>query len=443
MSGSSSVDGLVSGLDTTSLINSLMQVEKQPQVLLQQQQTAAQKDVDTFTTLKGKLTAVDTAALALKDTPGWAVTKATSSDESVAIATSSGGSAGSVSFTVSNLAAAHTLISDNFVSATTAVVATGPITVNGVNITDVGDGSMSAVASAINNSNAGVIANAVQVGTNQYKLQLTARTTGAASTFTATGFTPAMGNMGIVSQGTDAELQVGSTNPYTVKSSTNLFKDLVPGLALTVRAKSTAPITVGVAADSDAMATKVQSFVTAINDALSYITQQSTYDTTKKTAGPLLGDLTAGRIKDALINAVSGLVTSDKKTSKSAGITLQRDGTLQFDKAAFLTNYTTDPKGMGALFQQGDPLSTTDDGLAQNVHKAMDLATDFSTGYLTQLISDRKKSVDDLGDQVSAWDTRLQAKQDQLKLQFSNLETALSSLKNQSSWLAGQLSSLQ
>jgi flagellar hook-associated protein 2 len=191
------------------------------------------------------------------------------------------------------------------------------------------------------------------------------------------------------------------------------------------------------------MATKVQSFVTAINDALSYITQQSTYDSAKKTAGPLLGDLTARRIKDALTNAVSGLVTSDKKTSKTAGITLQRDGTLQFDKAAFLTNYTTDPKGMGALFQQGDPLSTTDDGLAQNVHKAMDSATDFSTGYLTQLIADRKNSVKDLGDQVSGWDTRLQAKQDQLKLQFSNLETALSSLKNQSSWLAGQLSSLQ
>jgi flagellar hook-associated protein 2 len=443
MSGTSTVDGLVSGLDTTSLINSLMQAERQPQVLLQQQQTAAQKDLDALTTLKGKLTAVDTAALALKATTGWKVTKATSSDESVAVATASGGTAGSVSFTVTSLAAAHTLVSASTVSATTDVVANKPITVNGVKITDIGDGSLSAVASAINNSTAGVIANAVQVGTNQYKLQLTARTTGAASTFTASGFLGSFGTMGIVTQGTDAQIAVGSTNPYTVKSSTNLFKDLVPGLSVTVRAKTATPITVNAAPDSDAMATKVQSFVSAINDALSYITQQSTYDATKKTAGPLLGDLTARRIKDALTNAVAGLVTTDKKTSKSAGITLQRDGTLQFDKDAFLTNYTTDPTGMGALFQQGDPVSTADDGLAQNVHKAMDLATDFTTGYLTQLISDRKNSVKDLGDQVSAWDTRLQAKQDQLKLQFSNLETALSSLKSQSTWLAGQLSSLK
>jgi flagellar hook-associated protein 2 len=44
--------------------------------------------------------------------------------------------------------------------------------------------------------------------------------------------------------------------------------------------------------------------------------------------------------------------------------------------------------------------------------------------------------------QIDNWDVRLAAKQLSLSKTYSDLETALGKLKNQSTWLSGQISSL-
>ena len=69
-------------------------------------------------------------------------------------------------------------------------------------------------------------------------------------------------------------------------------------------------------------------------------------------------------------------------------------------------------------------------------------ATDFSNGSITNAINGEQSTIRDLTDQIADWDERLQQRQDLLKMQFANLETALGKLKDQSSWLSGQLASL-
>ena len=77
-----------------------------------------------------------------------------------------------------------------------------------------------------------------------------------------------------------------------------------------------------------------------------------------------------------------------------------------------------------------------------NITPMMDMMTIILVFLLKSFTSSTNLIVQDQSLSLAPSMTRLQAKQDQLKLQFSNLETALSSLKNQSSWLAGQISSL-
>jgi flagellar hook-associated protein 2 len=66
----------------------------------------------------------------------------------------------------------------------------------------------------------------------------------------------------------------------------------------------------------------------------------------------------------------------------------------------------------------------------------------FGSGSITTAISGKQSQIKDLGTQISNWDDRLAAREALLKTQYANLETALGKLKDQSSWLAGQLASL-
>ena len=64
------------------------------------------------------------------------------------------------------------------------------------------------------------------------------------------------------------------------------------------------------------------------------------------------------------------------------------------------------------------------------------------TGSLTTAIQGRNSLVTSLNDQISDWDVRLTDKRAALQKQFAALEVALGKMKDQSSWLAGQLAGL-
>src|SRR5207248_591073 len=81
-------------------------------------------------------------------------------------------------------------------------------------------------------------------------------------------------------------------------------------------------------------------------------------------------------------------------------------------------------------------------GVAQRLSSLSSDAIRSSTGRLTTAIAGKQTLVDSLTKDISDWDGRLTAKQDLYRKQYADLETALGKLKDQSSWLAGQLGSL-
>src|SRR3546814_14029447 len=74
---STSVDGLISGLDTTNLVNQLVQLERQPQLRLVAQQKALESTTSVYKTLNTRFDAILQAAKSLATPTDWQAMKAT------------------------------------------------------------------------------------------------------------------------------------------------------------------------------------------------------------------------------------------------------------------------------------------------------------------------------------------------------------------------------
>jgi flagellar hook-associated protein 2 len=125
-----------------------------------------------------------------------------------------------------------------------------------------------------------------------------------------------------------------------------------------------------------------------------------------------------------------------------------------FDETAFEKKVAADPALVKKMFTEttttagADSVSgTTDDvttpvGFAARLADLAKAASDETTGTLTLLANGKDSAAKDLRSRIDAWDIRLELREAALNRQFTAMETALSSLQNQSSWLSAQLSSL-
>lgn len=87
------IDGLVSGLDTTSIVNKLMALERLPLLSMQSRQQKLQLQISALNTIKASIFALQTRATDLTRSSTFSAMKATSSNEQVAAATAMNGSA--------------------------------------------------------------------------------------------------------------------------------------------------------------------------------------------------------------------------------------------------------------------------------------------------------------------------------------------------------------
>ena len=104
MAGTSSIDGLVSGLDTTSLINQLMQIESAPQTLLKTKQTNTSNLVTALQALNTKVASLGDAAKTAASAQSWQALKVSSSAASVTATATSSASPTQIEFTVDTTA---------------------------------------------------------------------------------------------------------------------------------------------------------------------------------------------------------------------------------------------------------------------------------------------------------------------------------------------------
>lgn len=382
---SSKIDGLVSGLNTTAIINAIMQAAALPQTNLKNQLLNEQGKLAAYQTLNTDMASLQSAADAVDDPTTWQAMTVTSSDSSVAATASPGAAAGTFTFDVNQLASGQSSVSAGTVSSTTAVVTTSgtPVTLtvgSGSPVTiDTGDGSLGAVISGINAANAGVTAAAVQVSSGVYRLQLTSTTTGADATFAVTGLdTGPLGAMNNISTAQDAQITVGAGTPgqYTITSSTNTFTDAIPDLTFTV-SKVTAGVTLTTSHDSSSIAGRIQSMVDSANSVLSALATDTKFDTSTNTGSVLTGDSTANELRDNIMSAI-GSALGNGTSATTVGLSVTKDGQLEFDSAAFQSAYAADPVGTQNAFAASGVFAPSVGGLTGTI--SLQNSTDATQG---------------------------------------------------------------
>ncbi|GAA0609285.1 flagellar filament capping protein FliD [Sporichthya brevicatena] len=428
-----SVDGLISGLDTTSLINQLIQAEAAPQTSLKNKVSEAQAAVSAYQSINTRYAALATAAEAIANPDTWTTPVTSSSSASVKASSTATATLGRLDFDVTSVARSHSLATGTF-SDINDIVQTWPVVLTGdkggmafaITATDNSvSGLINAIntATGVNGASLDLQAVVVQVAPGTYRLQITAKDTGEASQFTLDG----LGATSVVRTGTDAEIDLGGG--LTVKSATNTFTDVLPGTTFTVSKEETG-VSVSTAVTAESIADKVAAMVNAANAALAEAAKQSTYDTASKKGAPLVGEAAIRTLQSQTLGAVD--VVAGAGAPGTAGIGLDRNGRLTFDRARFVELMAEDPARAQALAA----------GVGASLAAVAKGATDSTSGSVTLAIQGRDAAIKDLGTRIENWDTRLSARKAALVRQFSAMETALSSLRNQSSWLSGQLASL-
>jgi flagellar hook-associated protein 2 len=442
-----SIDGLVSGLNTSEIIKQLMQLERQPQVRLQGRQKTVESAISALRDLNTKFLSITTAAGKLNTATGWQLAAATSSDTTrVGAQATSGATQSSLTFSVEQLAKASTSLSAGFVTSTADSVATANTSIfltkgsaAAVEI-NTGDGSLGAVVNAINKAGAGVTASAVQTTTGEYRLHLSSTTTGADTAISITDgaganpFAATLGTQDTVVAGQDAKLLVGTT---TITRASNTISDLMTGVTLTLaKAETGVPVTVEVKSDAEGLAANVAALVDAVNLARSDMKALTTYNLETKNKGKLYGDSGIRSLRSALADAVIG----DGTTSAGvAGVSVERDGTVKFDKDKFLKAMADDPVAVEKTLGET--------GLAGRLHAVADGASrgqydSNGPGLIHGAITSRESQVTGLKANISSWDNRLELRQLTLQRQFTGLEKALRASQAQGQWLSGQIAGL-
>ncbi|UFU15554.1 flagellar filament capping protein FliD [Curtobacterium sp. C1] len=452
------IDGLVSGLKTTDLINSLMSIEQVPQTLLKNKLTDTNSFISSLQTINGLVQTLASKATDAAKPTSLDVFTAKSSSTAATVSTRDSAAAGSLSFTIGATATAQVGVT---AAMSTWASDAEPITIVGAggkqtSVTPA-SGSLDDAVTAINGAAAGVTATKVAAGTatdgtQLFRLQLTATKTGAASAFqvfrgtgdqvtagTATNVLTQTG-AAVVTAAKDASvtLWAGTDAAQTITSATNTFTDLLPGVDVSVSAPSTDPVTVTIGQDT----TKAQSVASGLVDALNAITAyyatntavtsttSPTNGTTSTTAGVLMGDATT---RDAVQRLTSTMSTPvNGKSPSSIGIVITKDGNFTFDAAAFQTALAADPAGTQAMLS----------AVATNVGAAATAASDQYTGSITTSITGQQSVAKDLTTQIDSWDDRLTQRRATLQAQYAALETSLSNLQSQSSFIASHLATL-
>ncbi|GLY96859.1 flagellar filament capping protein FliD [Actinoplanes sp. NBRC 103695] len=423
------VDGLVSGMSTSSMIGQLMQIEALPQTRLKSKVSSAESVVTAYQSVNTKLAALKTAGNDLSQLSTWRSIKPASTSTAVTAAATPGVTSpqtGSLTFDVARLAKAQ--ISTTRVDSGADITSSDTFTItigtgDPVTIDLAGKRTAQDVSDAVNSAGIGVKSSVVKTSTGDSVLQFTSSKTGEANAFTIDGTDFAL-QTAVAAQ--DAMLQVGGADEdggYSVTSSSNTFTNLMNGVTLTAT-KQEQNVTVDVGADISGMADKIKAMVDAANAVLSEVTKQTKYDATTKKGSALSADFMVRQISQNVLSAVSQGQTDIGSLSK-LGVQLEKDGTLSFKKEAFEASYNADPDKF------------TDAGIAFG--NTMEALAKKQTTNVTNAVTGRKSLIDSMNDQIDNWDVRLEQRRTTLTKQYAALETALSSLKSQSSYLSSQL----
>ena len=434
-----SISGLGSSLDTESIIENLMKVERLPQTRLERKQGQVKARETALQGILSKLNEVSSALQSLRSSTLWADSQTVTSSSTAVTAELAGGAGpGGYQVEVTQLARAAQRTYEFTKSEAASSIVVGGQTVE----LEAGATLADAVAAINSNHETGVTA--VAVGE---KLVLSSRTTGAKSAVTAAG-------AGLTEEASKA--RAGQDTLYSIdgvtgSSATNVIAEAIPGVTLTVSALTSGPATINVtepAPNTTAIAAKIKTFVNAYNSAVELIQTKVSEETVREpktqeeaNKGVLFGDGALNSLLSGMRMALSesglgelGVSTGAPSSSVTATSSSVR-GLLTFEESKLTALLKENPVGAKEAISGAN-------GFVTDLEPLVEAATK-PGGGISERISAATNEAAQLRDQMTKLEERLTLREERLHAQFAAMEVALAKSKSESEWLAGQLAGLE
>jgi flagellar hook-associated protein 2 len=432
--------GKTSGIDVKTVVGELMQLERQPEVQLQNQQANIKEQVSALNNISTQLTALYTSVNTLKDIFGAFSQNSTGSSDSaiVSAAADRTAAAGTHTVVVSKLATSSSSYS-GYVSSGTSLAGTQlvinygsdpdkPVATDTINI-PAADTTLQQAAGYINGGSFGVTAS-VMTDSHGSRLVLVSKTSGADGNLTVSSSAASF----TTSAGVDAQLTVDGV---PVNSSTNTVTGVISGVTLSLgSADPNSSVLISVQPDLATASQAVQDFVDGYNAVMGSINSQYTMGSSGN-EGVLAGDSMLRTLQSSLLSMIGGTVSGVGQyvNLQSMGIEMQNDGTLDISSTKFSEALSNKYADVQKFFQ-----STS--GWGQMAGKRMLQLMDPMLGPVGADINGLKQTTQSLTRQINDFETRMSSVQAQLTTQYSALSALLQQYPSLMQQIAAQLGSL-
>lgn len=476
------LSGLATGLDTSSIIEQLMGLERRPVRMMQSNQATIQTKIDRFRALNTKLSALKNAAAALAGSSlsGSPIEakKATSSNTTYFQASAdSTANTGTYTVNIQQLAMEQRTGGGTFTSPAAdgvlRITKDSDGTFKDVNLT--AGMTIDQVKDAINSAGAGMSASVISG-----KLVLTGKQSGESFTVDdgdGTGdFAASLGVDSATATYQAAQQAIVEVDGFAVTSKTNQITTALPGVTITAAAVGTATLTIE--QDTTQAVDKIKDLVNKYNDIVNQIKEDTKYNAETKKGGPLIGEswvsqlglqmnqqLTEGF---KLYDAGTDTFTTDATFNSyaSVGLAVNRDGTISLDDNKLKAALAADAGKVQALFAQEDgatttsngqtvKLNTANDGLAKRLEAFADSLISANSQYngvtasggryeggLLARIKGSEAQIKGFDERIEAYERRLELRERNLRNQFIAMERTVASLRNQGNYFASQMGSM-
>ena len=442
--------GSGSGIDLEGLLTKLMTAEQAPLTALTTKVSSTNTRISSLGTLNSALASLQTAAQAMETSINqtaaskYATYSASVADTTIATAsTTTGAAAGTYKLTDITLATAQQIRKSGITAPSVAGTLSIQVGTGTAVDVEMGENStLSDVASAINESGAGVTAAIITSGSTSY-LSLTANDTGSANTITITGsdtgggtawataFDYSSGTPGSWEEKVAAGNASVTVDDVVISSASNTLTTAISGVTLNLVKASTTGTTLTVAKNSTtALTSALNAFVTAYNSANSTMASLGTYNATTKVAGALQGNSTLRTAQNqmrALLfsNPTGG--TSPYQLLSDIGLSVAKDGSLSLDSTKLNKAITADFSTVASMVAKV--------GAAYDTTLKTIVGTD---GSIAAAQKSANTTIKSLTARQTAISTRLTQIEKTYRAQFTALDTLVAKMKTTSTYLTQQ-----
>lgn len=445
--------GLSSGLNTTEIINALMNVERAPVTQLSNEQTKLQAEQTQLRTAQSSLQQLAFSAAELSSPTLFATSQTVTSSDTNQITALSTDGAGVGGYQV-NVTQLANSAQRTFTFASPAAADT--ITIDGQEIAVKAGATAQELANAINSdSKATVYAAAVEGG----RIVLSDRATGN----TGEGFIAVTDPgatltevAGTAKQGKDAEYSVDGVDGT---STTNTVTNAIAGVTLKLSALTTTsgPVTIEVEAPEpsvSAITGQIESFVKLYNSTIGQIHNltstkppEDPQTASELGTGALFGDSElvelTNTMRQAIYTPVAGLpegmasladigVSTGAASGSATPSQSSLEGELTINKTELAKAIQTNPAGVEKMLQ----------AWGQSFQQTVDVSAE-PGGTLETRVTGEGSRITELGEQISTMNEMLAVRQKALQEEYIAMEKVVQDNKSQSAWLTGQLTAME